>query len=142
MTWSTSAGSRAVRWRSSTVTARARSRTSSWAKSEPARTKGVRSPAMMAARAMGASSNQTNVWCTWIFAYGRVGFNLRMACVFVRHPGVPAHHPEGPMKIVVVGGGAASLFAALLLARAQHDVVVLEQDQLAPAADLEAAAAA
>lgn len=46
------------------------------------------------------------------------------------------------MKIVIVGGGAAGLFASLLLARAGHEIVVLEQDRLEPAADVEAAAAA
>ena len=46
------------------------------------------------------------------------------------------------MKIAVVGGGAAGLFAALLLARAGHEVVVLERDPLEPAPDVEAAAAA
>ncbi len=46
------------------------------------------------------------------------------------------------MRIAVVGGSAAGLFAALLLARAGHDVTVVERDSLTPAADVEAAAAA
>ena len=37
---------------------------------------------------------------------------------------------------------AAGLFAALLLARAMHQVVVLERDSLQPAPDVESAAAA
>jgi 2-polyprenyl-6-methoxyphenol hydroxylase-like FAD-dependent oxidoreductase len=45
------------------------------------------------------------------------------------------------VKIAIVGGGAASLFAALLLARAGHQVAVFEQDRLAPAPDVESAAA-
>ena len=45
------------------------------------------------------------------------------------------------MKIAVVGSGAAGLFAALLFARAGHEVLVLERDPLEPAPDVEAAAA-
>ena len=44
------------------------------------------------------------------------------------------------MRIAIAGGSAAGLFAALLLARAGHDVVVLERDRLEPAADVESAA--
>lgn len=44
------------------------------------------------------------------------------------------------MKITVIGGGAGGLLAALLLARAGHEVVVLEQDRVEPAADVESAA--
>jgi 2-polyprenyl-6-methoxyphenol hydroxylase-like FAD-dependent oxidoreductase len=45
------------------------------------------------------------------------------------------------MKIVIIGGSAAGLFGALLLARAGHEVTVLEQAELAPTADVESAAA-
>lgn len=45
------------------------------------------------------------------------------------------------VKIAIVGGGAAGLFAALILARAGHEVVVLERDRLEPAPDVESAAA-
>ena len=48
----------------------------------------------------------------------------------------------GALRIAIAGGSAAGLFAALLLARAGHDVVVLERDRLEPAADVESAAAA
>src|SRR4029077_5185686 len=48
---------------------------------------------------------------------------------------------EGALRIAIAGGSAAGLFAALLLARAGHDVVVLERDRLEPAADVESAAA-
>ena len=44
------------------------------------------------------------------------------------------------MKITIIGGGAGGLFAALLLARAGHEVVVLEQDRVEPGADVESAA--
>ena len=46
------------------------------------------------------------------------------------------------MKIAIIGGGPAGLFAALLLARSGHEAVVLEQDRLEPAPDVESAAAA
>ena len=46
------------------------------------------------------------------------------------------------MNIAIIGGSAAGLFAALLLARAGHEVVVLERDRLEPAPDVESAAAA
>ena len=46
------------------------------------------------------------------------------------------------MKIAIAGGSASGLFASLLLARAGHDVTVLERDRLAPAPDVERAAAA
>src|SRR5689334_20035528 len=49
---------------------------------------------------------------------------------------------ESRVKIAIVGGGAAGLLAALMLARAGHEVHVLERDRLDPAADVESAAAA
>jgi len=45
------------------------------------------------------------------------------------------------MKVAIVGGGAAGLFASLVLARAGHEVLVLERDRLEPAPDVESAAA-
>lgn len=44
------------------------------------------------------------------------------------------------MKIAVVGGSAGGMFASLLLARAGHEVLLLEQDGLEVAADVESAA--
>ena len=44
------------------------------------------------------------------------------------------------LNITIVGGGAAGLFASLLLARAGHKVLVLEQDRLEPAPDVDSAA--
>lgn len=46
------------------------------------------------------------------------------------------------MKIAIIGGGAGGLLAALLLARAGHEVTVLEQDRMEPAGDVESAAGA
>jgi 2-polyprenyl-6-methoxyphenol hydroxylase-like FAD-dependent oxidoreductase len=46
------------------------------------------------------------------------------------------------LDIAIVGGSAAGLFAGLLLARAGHQVLLLERDRLQPAADVESAAAA
>ncbi|MDT7746160.1 MAG: hypothetical protein QOE59_5238 [Actinomycetota bacterium] len=46
------------------------------------------------------------------------------------------------MNVVIVGGSAAGLLAALLLARADHEVTIFDADDLEPAADVEAAAAA
>jgi 2-polyprenyl-6-methoxyphenol hydroxylase-like FAD-dependent oxidoreductase len=46
------------------------------------------------------------------------------------------------MRVVVVGGSAAGLFTSLLLARAGHEVVILDQDPLDPAPDVETAAEA
>ncbi len=45
------------------------------------------------------------------------------------------------MQVAIAGGGAAGLLAALMLARAGHEVAVLERDRLALAPDAEAAAA-
>ena len=45
------------------------------------------------------------------------------------------------MDIAIAGGSAAGLFAALLLARAGHQALVLERDFLEPAPDVESAAA-
>ena len=45
------------------------------------------------------------------------------------------------MRIIVVGGSAAGQFTALLLARAGHEVLLLDQDSVEPASDIEAAAA-
>jgi 2-polyprenyl-6-methoxyphenol hydroxylase-like FAD-dependent oxidoreductase len=44
------------------------------------------------------------------------------------------------VQVTVVGASGAGAFAALLLARAGHRVVVLERDRLEPAPDVEAAA--
>ena len=45
------------------------------------------------------------------------------------------------MKVVVVGSSAAGQFAALLMARAGHEVLLLDRDDLSRAADVETAAA-
>lgn len=45
------------------------------------------------------------------------------------------------MRIIVVGGSAAGLFTGLLLARAGHEVQVLDRDVVDPAADVDSAAA-
>src|ERR1051326_5845925 len=44
------------------------------------------------------------------------------------------------LKIAIAGGSAAGLLAALKLARAGHEVVVLEQHRTEPSSDLELAA--
>jgi 2-polyprenyl-6-methoxyphenol hydroxylase-like FAD-dependent oxidoreductase len=54
---------------------------------------------------------------------------------------VQRRRKEDALRIVIVGAGAAGLFASLLLARVGHEIVVLEQDRLEPAPDVEAAAA-
>jgi 2-polyprenyl-6-methoxyphenol hydroxylase-like FAD-dependent oxidoreductase len=46
------------------------------------------------------------------------------------------------MRVAVIGGSAAGLFTALLLARAGHEVVVLDRDPVDPPPDAESAAAA
>jgi flavin-dependent dehydrogenase len=46
------------------------------------------------------------------------------------------------LDVVIAGGSAAGLFAGLLLARAGHQVLILERDCLQPAPDVESAAAA
>jgi uncharacterized RDD family membrane protein YckC len=57
-------------------------------------------------------------------------------------PAAPSRREgEHALKIAIAGGSAAGLFAALLLARAENDVVVLERDPLEPAPDVESAAA-
>jgi 2-polyprenyl-6-methoxyphenol hydroxylase-like FAD-dependent oxidoreductase len=45
------------------------------------------------------------------------------------------------MRVTIIGAGAGGLFAALLLARSGHEVALLEQDRLDPAANAESAAA-
>ena len=45
------------------------------------------------------------------------------------------------MRITITGGGAGGLFTALVLARSGHEVTLLEQVRLRPAADAESAAA-
>ena len=45
------------------------------------------------------------------------------------------------MRVIVVGGSAAGQFSALLLARAGHEMVLLDRDSVEPAPDLEAASA-
>lgn len=44
------------------------------------------------------------------------------------------------LRIAVIGSGAAGSFASLMLARAGHEVIVLERDRLEPAPDAESAA--
>jgi 2-polyprenyl-6-methoxyphenol hydroxylase-like FAD-dependent oxidoreductase len=44
------------------------------------------------------------------------------------------------LKIAIIGGGPGGLFASLMLARAGHEVLVLERDHLEPAPDVESAA--
>ena len=46
------------------------------------------------------------------------------------------------LDVVIAGGSSAGLFAGLLLARAGHQVLILERDRLQPAPDVESAAAA
>jgi flavin-dependent dehydrogenase len=44
------------------------------------------------------------------------------------------------LKIVIIGGSAAGMFAALVLRRAGHDVLLFERESLDPASDVESAA--
>lgn len=44
------------------------------------------------------------------------------------------------MRVVIIGASAAGSFAALLLARAGHEVLIVEKDRLALAPDIESAA--
>jgi 2-polyprenyl-6-methoxyphenol hydroxylase-like FAD-dependent oxidoreductase len=46
------------------------------------------------------------------------------------------------VKVAIVGAGTAGLFASLMLARAGHEVIVLERVRIQPAPDVESAAAA
>src|SRR5688572_19053561 len=46
------------------------------------------------------------------------------------------------MKICVIGASGAGAFAALLLARAGHEVVLIDRERLDPAPDVETAASA
>ena len=48
---------------------------------------------------------------------------------------------ELKLNIVIVGGSAAGLFASMVLARAGHDILLLDRDRLEPAPDVESAAA-
>ena len=54
---------------------------------------------------------------------------------------VPCRPEDNALKIAIVGGAAAGVLASLMLGRAGHEVVVLEQDRLEPAPDVESAAA-
>ena len=45
------------------------------------------------------------------------------------------------MRIAIVGASGAGCFAALLLGRAGHDILILDKDRLELAPDVEAAAA-
>ncbi|HEV2445883.1 MAG TPA: hypothetical protein VGS58_08180, partial [Candidatus Sulfopaludibacter sp.] len=46
------------------------------------------------------------------------------------------------MKVVIAGGSAGGMFDALVLARAGHEVLLVERESLEPAPDVESAAAA